>query len=339
MTKAMNAATLETVLDRVKLVVFQTRIVSPIRDTGEGTQPGDTGSRIEKVLQKCFDPNALKPLTRKKQEATRICRNFGTKVETLNAWAVPVERTQDLLNQLGKIEADWEVLAKDLADNIQSSIDKWAKANPSEAETIRKLAPTCQDVIASTRFIKTSYRLRGEDVDDDGCLEGELTGMAGQTMRELAQSLRDASLDKASGGQYTQSVKDVLKRVQVKAESLAFLDPRLEEVSTVLQSTLDTLPASGLITSASAILIKSVVDQMLNPGLLMKNGFNKIGQSEATTAAPAQAKPVKVPAEKKGKPVQAKPVQETPVLPEPVSAPVQHAANLGSALPSAALSW
>ena len=324
MTKALNAITLDNVLDRVTLVVFQTRIVSPIRDTGEGTQPGDKGSRIEKVLQKCFDPKALRPLTSKKQEATRICRNFGTKVETLNAWAVPVGRVQDCLNQLSKIEVSWKVLADDLADNIQSSVESWAKANPDEASSIRALAPTRQDVLASTRFIKTSYRLRGEDVEDEGCLEAELTGMAGQTMHELAQALRDASLDKASGGQYTQSVKEVFKRIQTKAESLAFLDPRLAEVSDVLKSTVDSLPASGLITAASAVLIKSVVDQMLNPVKLMRDGFKMMAQS-----APVSVDPQAV--------IQVKPEKQPKA--STVNASVVLVANHGSKLPSAALTF
>lgn len=272
---------LSNVLDRVNLVVFQTRIVTPIRDTGEGKKDG---SRIEKVLQSCFDPTALRPLARKKQEATRICRNYGTKVETLNAWAVPVERTPELLEQLAKIASEWTGLADDLARSMKTRVDTWAMQNPSESAAIRELAPSGKEVRDTTRFIFTSFRLRAEDVDDNGCLESDLGGLAGQALHEFAVALRDSSLDKASGDQYTQGVKEVLGRIAIKADSLAFLDSRIAEVASVLNSTIALLPASGLICNASAVLVKSVVDQMLDPRKLMRNGFAKIEQSASPPA-------------------------------------------------------
>jgi hypothetical protein len=268
-------SSLSNVLDQVGLVVFQTRIVTPIRDTGEGKK---CGSRIEKVLQSCFDPTALRPLTRMKQEATRICRNFGTKIETLNAWAVPVGRMQELLDQLAKIASEWSEFAEDLSRNMRSRVDTWAAQNPSERAAILGLAPTGQEVQETTKFIYTSFRLRPEDVDDNGCLEADLKGLAGQTLCEMAVALRDSSMDKASGSQYRQGVKDVLGRLAVKAQSLAFLDPRIEEVASVLSSTISILPARGVISDAHAVLVKSVVDQMLDPRKLMRNGFARIEQ-------------------------------------------------------------
>lgn len=278
--------TISKVLDRVNLVVFQTRIVSPVRDTGEGERDG---SRIKKVLQSCFDPIVLRPLGRKKQEAHRLCRSFGTNVESLNAWAVPTERTALLTEKLAQIESEWSALAEELAINITAKVEAYASQNPAEAAAIRQLAPTASDVRNTTRFLFTSFRLRGEDVEDNGCLEKDLSGLAGQTLREFAVALRDASLDKGSGMQYTQGVKEVLGRVATKARSLAFLNPVLDEVANVLRETIDALPVSGLITNSSAILVRTVVEQMLDPARLLKMGFSKIAQVESgvNTVSPA----------------------------------------------------
>ncbi len=263
------------ILDRVNLVVFQTRIVTPLRDTGEGKKDG---SRIEKVLQSCFNPSTLRPLTRKKQEATRICRNFGTKVETLNAWAVPVDRAPELLEQLSRIANDWNGLADELAKSMSSYVTAWANQNPSESEMIRELAPSDKEVKESTRFIYTSFRLRADDVDDNGCLEGDISGLAGQTLHEFSVMLRDASLDKVSGIRYTQGVKEVFARLAKKAESLSFLDPIIAEVASVLTNTIAMLPQNGLILNAHAVLVRSIIDQMLATRTLMKNGFSKFEQ-------------------------------------------------------------
>ncbi len=318
---------LSNVLDRVNLVVFQTRIVTPIRDTGEGRKDG---SRIEKVLQSCFDPAALRPLTRKKQEATRICRNYGTKVETLNAWAIPVERTPELLSQLATIATDWVGLADDLSRSMKTRVDAWAALNPSESTAILELAPSAQAVRDTTRFIYTSFRLRAEDVDDNGCLENDLGGLAGQTLHEFAVALRDSSLDKASGDQYTQGVKEVLGRLAIKAASLAFLDTRVAEVSTVLDSTIAMLPASGLINNAHAVLVKSVVDQMLDPRKLMRNGFAKIERPAAPAQQPATSRDRKAAA---SKPKSADvPLSANAIATGPVKKPT-------SAVPSQAFTW
>ena len=275
---ATNNPAISQVLDRVTLVIFQTRIVSPIRDTGEGERDG---SRIKKVLQSCFDPIVLRPLARKKQEASRLCRSFGTSVASLGAWAVPIERTKLLTERLAKISDEWAELAEELAINIATKVEAYAQENPAEAAAIRSLAPSASDVRSSTRFIYTSYRLRAEDVDDDsGCLESDMIGLAGQTLREFAVALCDASLNKGTGLQYTQSVKEVLRRVETKARSLAFLNPVLDEVSKVLTETISALPVSGAITNASAILVKTIVDQLLDPAKLLKNGFAKFEQSD-----------------------------------------------------------
>lgn len=322
---------LSNVLDRVNLVVFQTRIVTPIRDTGEGKKEG---SRIEKVLQSCFDPTVLRPLNSKKQEATRICRAYGTKVETLNAWAVPVERTQELIDQLSRIAGEWNGLAEDLARNIGLRVEAWARQNPSESATIRELAPSAQEVRDATRFIFTSYRLRAEDVNDNGCLESDLSGLSGQTLHEFAVALRDASLDKASGDQYTQAVKDVLGRIARKAESLAFLDQRIAEVASVLTSTIAVLPTNGLISDAHAILVKSVVDQMLDPRKLMRSGFRKVElparPAQAVSAMPAQPA---VPQQRESKKAPAK----TPAAKGAEKAPVRQ--SVPPAMPAQAFAW
>jgi len=295
-TRRKSAApAIARVLDEVNLVVFQTRIVTPIRDTGEGEVKG---SRIEKVLQACFDPKLLRPLNAKKQEANRICRNYGTKVETLNAWAVPRGQTQDLLDDLAKIAAGWSTLAEDLAASIGSAVNLWASDNPSESEAIRKLAPSADEVREATRFIYTSFRIDAKNVDDTGCLEADLSGLAGQTMREFALALRDSSLDKNSGEKYTQGVREVLARLAKKAASMAFLDPRIEEVAEVLASTLALLPLTGPITNAHAVLVKSVVDQMLDHRRLYRNGFAKPAEENSADEAdsgPTSAEPAKTP--------------------------------------------
>lgn len=329
MSNQSNAA-LSKVLEHVNLVVYQTRIVTPIRDTGEGKK---IGSRIEKVLQACFDPTALRPHAAKKQEANRLCRLYGTRVETLNAWAVPTDRTQELMEQLGAIAKEWDKLTVTLAGNMTSTVETWAKANPTDAAVIKELAPTAQEVRESTRFIYTSFKLQADQVSDPGCLEQELIGLAGQTLHEFTQIIRDASLHNDDRTYYSQASKEALVKIATKAQSLAFLDPILAEVANVLHSTLAVLPTSGQIADAHAVLLKSVIDQLMSPRTLLRAGFRKM--TGAVAAPPKKATGSANPAVKKASKPTSKSSATLANQPEP--AEIIPAAT--AVVPNQAYSW
>jgi len=286
----------QAILDKVSLVVVTTRTVSPLRDTHEG---GQVGSRISKVLQSCFDPTALRPFGRLKQEARRLCASFGTRIESLNAFAIPLESTDRLLEELGRIDSEWRKLRDELADQIDSQVSDWATKNPSECAAILELAPTRQDVIDSTRFFFTSFRLRPADIEDKGCLEQDLTGLAGQALYEFSTALRDASVHKIVGTDFTKGVFEVLSRLARKAESLAFLGPSVAEVASVLTSTVAMLPLDGKFNPAHAIMLRSIIDQMLEPRKLAANGFLSLRanmNAALTASTPSLAKPAQAPA-------------------------------------------
>ena len=287
----------QAILDKVSLVVVTTRTVSPLRDTHEG---GQFGSRISKVLQSCFDPTSLRPFGRLKQEARRLCASFGTRIESLNAFAIPLESTDRLLEELGRIDKEWQKLRDELAGQIDFQVNDWASKNPPERAAILELAPSRQDVIDSTRFFFTSFRLRPADIEDNGCLEQDLTGLAGQALYEFSTALRDASVHKIVGTEFGKGVFEVLSRLARKAESLAFLGPSVAEVASVLTSTVAMLPPDGKLNPAHAIMLRSIIDQMLEPRKLAATGFLSLraNMNAAVTASTASsATPVQAPAQ------------------------------------------
>ena len=281
----------QAILEKVSLVVVTTRTVSPLRDTHEG---GQVGSRISKVLQSCFDPTALRPFGRMKQESRRLCSTFGTRIESLGAFAIPLESTDRLLEELGRIDTEWQERRNELADAIEFQVKDWAMKNPAERDAILSLAPSRDDVIESTRFFFTSFRLRASDVEDNGGLEQDLTGLAGQALYEFSVALRDASVHKIVGTDFTKGVFEVLSRLARKAESLAFLGPSIAEVASVLTSTVAMLPADGTLNAAHAIMVRSIIDQMLEPRKLAASGFLSL-RANMNAAAVSAVAPTQTP--------------------------------------------
>ena len=272
-SNAAQKPSLREVLDHVALVVCQTRIVSPLRDTGEGKEEG---ARVSKVLQRCFDPKALRPVLRLKAEASRHCRTYGSRVETLNAWAVPLDRVEELMDYLEKVADQWNAIVTDLSFRMSDVIDDWVSKNPQDETLIRALAPTAEDVRSSTRFIYSSYRLRGDDVTDPGCLEMELTDLSAQALHEFAVTIRESGVQKNGGAAYAGAIRELLRKIAEKAQSLAFLSPVLTEVSSAIDGVLNHLPPTGAITGIHALSIKGLIDQLLMPMNLLKNGFPKV---------------------------------------------------------------
>ncbi len=283
------------VLERVNLISFKTHLINPTRDTGEGDK---SDTRITKVLQRCFDPGVLRPFGKLKQAAQRACRSQGTRIDTLDAWAVPLDHTEQLLKVLESIASEWERLAKHLATSIGAAVEAYAAEHPSERDAIRTLAPSSATVRQHTRFQYAAFRLKGEDVVEAGGLTADVSGLAGQTLHELAAELRDAGLTQSGRSQYSTAITGVLERVASKAKSLHFVDPVIEQVAKVLDDLLVVLPRSGAIKGNHAVLVTAVIECLLNPNRLLVKGFQGVNPQEEIPASfsPPVATYVRTPA-------------------------------------------
>ena len=173
---------IDKVLDRCALVVVTTRMPSPMRDTDEGSK---TGSRVVKVLQSCFNPEALRPLNKLKTHANRACRAVGTRLDTLQAWTVVTEKLEDLMKELEHIHGEWQTETNLLAKSIKSRVEDWATLNSADAAAIRALAPSSREILASSKFLRTSFRLRSEDIIDQASMEEEMTSLVGKVLYEI----------------------------------------------------------------------------------------------------------------------------------------------------------
>ena len=309
---------IDKVLDRCALVVVTTRMPSPMRDTDEGSK---SGSRVVKVLQACFNPEALRPLNKLKTHATRACRAVGTRLETLQAWTVTVERREGLMQELDHIHDEWKLETELLANSIKTRVDDWATLNPSEETAIRSLAPTPQEILGSSRFLKTSFRLRSEDIIDQDAIEDELTSLGAKVVYEVSLILRDASLHKNTGKFFTPEVFDVLGRVREKCKSMAFLDPLLQRISDALEEFHLRMAGQGRITDLDALALHALIQQLLDTRNLLRNGL----------VVPEVASDVAIPTPSAAAPPAAAAAPATTPVPPPIASAVAAPATMDPA--------
>jgi hypothetical protein len=72
------------------------------------------------------------------------------------------------------------------------------------------------------------------------------------------------------------------------------LDPRIAEVAEVVGSLIKMLPTRGKVDDATAILLRMIVDRLMNPSELIKKGFPKllIDDDSTPVVAKSVAKPL-----------------------------------------------
>lgn len=291
------------ILDRVTIVAVRPSFLSGARRLESGKE---SVSRRKTVLQDVIDPKELNQFNQLSTALFRLCRSYGSKLKLLDAWAVENTLAEELLQKLAAFEARFKQQAAKFVESFPELNRDWAARQSDESEAILRLAYTQEELERGFRFAYAGFQLTPEQVQAAAGLDEELEGMAGQALKEFADMVRDMGVKNPDKHIYTGAISGVLSQIARKAASLSFLNPRIGEVSDVLNGVLKMLPVKGKVDDAQSMVLRVVVDRLMKPAELIANGFPKLTvevEEEPTHATPVAVK----------KPVVAKP--EKPVKP------------------------
>jgi hypothetical protein len=248
---------------------YRTRVFSVERDAGTVSK-----SATRKVVetQEVIHKSRIAPLNSMKQEAFRMCRQYGTKFELLGLWIVPIDDADKLSEGLLDISNRWETWCTDeLIPNYPIWVQQYAVANPTETADILRLAPSLDDIKENTRFSFARIALSSSSVNAIN-LESEVEGLWGQVLKDIASELKDANMHKSQT--FTQEgARAVLGRIVRKCEGLGFLHPRLHEISDTIRAVLATLPTTGAIKDIHALAVRSIIDALMDTNEFARRGF------------------------------------------------------------------
>lgn len=253
-------------LNRCALFSVATRIFSPEREAGGRSKDGAI-IKSEKI--EIIDPKALNPLYRLKHDLFITCRSFGTKLDIMNAWTVPLERADMLERKIKEILGWWDEHKVKIVAEFRDLVDAQVAANPSQAEAIRKMAPSSAEVECAIRAAYVRFTLKPEEVMAMG-LENELNSLPEQAAQEIAQDLKE-SLGK--GSRYSRKTLEVLRRVAIKAGSFGFLSPALEAVPSAVEKLIKSLPdGQDSFKGEESLTIGAMIAFLSNPQRLIEEG-------------------------------------------------------------------
>ena len=212
------------------------------------------------------DPETTKVFDRLKRRAIRACEEVG--VRFLGGYAVPVSRSVELADKLDVIEREFadarSVFCKDYDKNIKEWLAQdWIVANPNFKSAL-EVAITPVGVVESRLGCHyTACRLAPAGGDQpilNRGLEKEVSGLAGQLFREIAQAAREALESSFLGKQSIgQRAVNALKKMQSKLASLSFLNPQVATVAQTFDDVLMRLPDKGDVEGQDFQLVLSLM--------------------------------------------------------------------------------
>ena len=270
-------------LNNSHLVAYLTNTISPERNTGNTVRKG---AKTTKETVTTFDEKLLNAVHAERQAGARLCQQYGTKVKALSAWLVHNDRVEELESKLDALRVRVHALREEIALKMPQEVERYALLKPEDADLIRNLGPTSQDVRDGIDILYVSFRLQPEQVNDRGGLSEEFKGMHVQVLHEFHMVLKDAKAN-PDGKFYTSSMCEILGRIAAKAKSLSFLHPVLEDISETVSDCLKTLPQQGRYDGFQAMAMGNLVAQLMDPIALMRNGGFTV--QEAFVESPAEA--------------------------------------------------
>ena len=269
----MNTA--NKVLENLTLFAALTRIPGT-ECLAESASKGT--SRTSREVQKFVNPKRLSGFKAMKSELFRLCRSYGTKIDVLDAWGVPLADAPALTTRIEALQQRWNELASEVAVEWDTWVNEWARDNPDYRDEIIRLAPKSGQIEKRTKFVFASYRLTPEQIAS-GSLDDELCGLHEQAAHEIAMQIRETYPDIMEIAWDTKvfrgaSLHGLLDSIARKAEGLGFLNPRLAEIPGVLHQLQSQLPKVGVIDGLPAIGIRSVLEQLSQSRRVLERGLH-----------------------------------------------------------------
>jgi hypothetical protein len=149
--------------------------------------------------KRIYDPEALSVFATLKCKAERICLNAGTRF--LSGYAIPEEKAPALLDELKAIGEEYAREKAEFLNRYQATLSEWIEAAGEWADIIRKAVETEEAACEKLSFSFTPFKvgpcvLERESADvgtmAQDLLENKVNGLAGQLLKEIGQSARQA---------------------------------------------------------------------------------------------------------------------------------------------------
>jgi NTP pyrophosphatase (non-canonical NTP hydrolase) len=221
--------------------------------------------------KRVYDPEALRVFASLKCKAERICLNAGTRF--LSGYAIPEEKVPALLAELVEIREEYTRKKSEFLNKYQSILSEWIEEAGEWADIIRKAVETEEAACKKLSFGFTPFKVgpcaienKSEDADSmaQDLLESQVNGLAGQLLKEIGQSARQAFEASFKGRtEVTRKALRPFNTISDKLKGLMFVAPQqIVGLLANIKAAIDALPKNGPITGAPLMGLIGVLTEL-----------------------------------------------------------------------------
>ena len=262
----------QTILDQMILVVLNIPLwqgrkalqASDLAANGIDISRLPPGTLATLGSKRIISPDALKLFISLKRTAMKLCLQNGVRFGG-DGYAVPRGKVAGLIQELKRLQADFESAKTDFLSVYEDEVEKWIASNPPEwAPVIRAAVDSPSHVKKALSFNFSAFDVKvPADIFENG-LDEEVNSLYGQLCHEVRVVARQTFENSFVGKkEITRKALRPIKAIREKLSGLLFLDPSISETIQVIDDTLSKLPEEGAINGTDLNMVAGLVGRQL----------------------------------------------------------------------------
>lgn len=263
-----------SVVDRIVVVVPEFRQWTGTRAMHEGDfVVGANGKLPPKEVTKSLGLKAiidlvhLRKFDRIKHRVEALLSSCG--VQYLSGWAIPEEKSADVLKEMDKIVLLFEDAKADFLKNYDRYVEEWSRQNPSFAREILdgKLGRNALAMRFSAGY--EAFRLQPLSEEKSEALEKSVGGLAGDLIEDVSQCARTFFRESFFGKtRANRKTVNALIRIRDRLNGLSFLSRSISPLVQLIDEVVAQMPQEGYFDGDAFWKLSSVVQTLADKQLL-----------------------------------------------------------------------
>lgn len=262
----MDIQQIEHILNNVYLVDIKLGFPS---GTIAGSQDllATSNKDVVRVGVQVWDPKHRRPFGAARQKVRRLCSSLGTSL--MGGYAIPVATFEDFKKEVMNIRDSFFKARDEFLKNLPTLVQEWADRHQQLSEVILAGCPSVNEATRAFRFDIQVCKVVPPEAGASGDLKDnhlytEVTGMAAQIAREIAQDVVE-SWGGSAGGRTTAKVVGLIRRCHKKARALAFVHPKVAALADLIEEVLNEVPGTGPIEGPAYFKVVGLLRMLSDP--------------------------------------------------------------------------
>jgi len=221
--------------------------------------------------KKICDPKELRIFGTLKARAVNLLDRTG--VRFLGGWALPENKSLEIMKQLDVIAEEFRVAKENFIKNYDQAVQNWISHNAGWEQIIQNSVVSANYVEKRIGFNYQLFKVVNptgkQRYELEKGLQNEVTNLGGTLFDEIAKAASEAYNKSYQGKtEITRKALSPLKNIREKLSDLSFVEPRVNPVAKLIDSALNKIPKRGAIIDTDLLMLQGLLLLLTNTNSL-----------------------------------------------------------------------